>query len=62
MIKRSATYRRTEFDRELGLLAVLVFLSQPLRKEVHLPHFFGRDCRDTGECVGLNGDACGPIN
>jgi len=46
----------------LGLLAVLAFLSQPFRKEVHLPHFFGRDRRDIGECVGLNGDACGPIN
>lgn len=49
LIDRPPKSRRPSFDRNLGLLAVLAFLSGPLRMQEQLPHIFGRDRRDISQ-------------
>ena len=49
LIDRPPTSKRPPFDRNLALLAVLAFLSGPLRMQEHLPHVFGRDRRDISQ-------------
>jgi hypothetical protein len=49
LIERPPGSRRPPVDRNLALLAVLAFLSGPLRKQEQLPHLFGRDRRDIGQ-------------
>lgn len=49
LIDRPPSSNRPPFPRDLALLAVLAFLSYPLRKHDHLAHVFGRDRRDIGQ-------------